>query len=134
MNMKKSIIEEAVKIAKKKLKDHPEFLHFPHYSFIIQGNKLVEWATNNRGVPPIHYGYNQKTLDKTFVPKLHSEVWAYKRARGLLTKAPFEIINIRLNRYGEIRLSKPCKCCYGLLTALGCKRFYFSSANGFISL
>ncbi len=131
--MKKSLFTEVVRIARSKLPSHPERSCYCHYSFVIQDNKIVEWGTNNRHEPPKHYGYH-RPWDGTFRPKFHSEAYAYKRARGLLTDDSFEIINVRLVKSGELRLSKPCRPCFELLASLGCKRFYYSSEVGFMDL
>jgi hypothetical protein len=132
--MKKSLLKTAMQIARDKLRAHPERNNFPHYSFIIQNNKIVEWATNiSKKIPPLHYGYHRND-DATFIPKFHAETFAYKKARGLLDDDTFQIINMRFNKRGDLRLSKPCKCCYELMTNLGCSRFYYSSPLGFMEL
>jgi len=133
--MKKNLLYSAIKTAQTKLKHHPERIKgFIHYAFIVQHNQIVEWATNGRLEPPLHYGYHSSKNDITFVPKFHAEIWAYKRARGILEDGFFEIINIRLNKLGKLRLSKPCRPCFELLSAVGCKNFYFSSEVGFLEL
>lgn len=133
--MKKSIFDTCSNTAISKLYKHPELGNFMHYSFIVQNNKIIEWGTNRRVCPAKHFGYNKKCTDVDFVPKRHSELDVYFKARGLLNKTkPFEIINIRLNKKGQLKLSKPCSCCYELLKALGCKNFYYSSAVGFLSI
>lgn len=129
--MKKHLIKHALTIAKNKLSLHPQFDCYPHYTFIIQDNKIVEWATNTCHEPPLHYGYHSR-LD--YRPKFHAELFAYKKARGLLAKKSFEILNIRLNKQGELKMSKPCESCHEFLTAMGCKRFYYSSEIGFLRL
>ena len=128
--MKKRLLQQAVAYALDKLPNHPELLHFPHFSFIVARGKIVSWATNTRIEPPIHYGYH-RSWDETYKPKFHAEISAYKKATISET---FEIINIRLSRHGEIRLSKPCHPCCKLMTKLGCKRIWFSSEAGFLSL
>ncbi len=132
--MKKSILKHALGIARAKLSSHPQYNHFMHYSFVVQFNKIVEWSVNNSKLPPVHYGYKDRIKDKAFRPKTHSEIEAFRCARGLLDlNKPFEMINIRLSKNGEVRLSKPCVCCRDLLTALGCVKFYYSSEVGFLS-
>lgn len=131
--MKQKIITQCIRIAKRSLASHPELNNFPHLSFIVQDKKLIEWATNSCHEPPIHFGYSREE-EPDFRPKLHSELWAFKRARGLLNNGPFEILNIRLNRLGKIKLSRPCKKCFKLLASLGCKTFYYSSDCGFLKL
>ena len=128
--MKKSLLDKAYKIALSKLDSHPEYLNFLHYSFIIQRNQIVEWATNIRLEPPRHYGYHRQD-DKAFRPKYHSEVFAYKKARGLLKDASFELINIRFSRTRALRMSRPCKACFNLMTILGCVKFYYSTNGNF---
>lgn len=132
--MKKSILDESLNIAMSKTKTHPEYYCYLHFSFVVQNNKIVEWGRNNKGVPAIHYGYHDRINDKNFRPKTHSEIDAYKKAKGLLDGDGFEMVNIRLTRLKQIRLSKPCNCCYRLLKALGCKVFYYSSEIGFLTV
>lgn len=127
--MKKSILIECIRIAKAKLELHPERCNFPHYSFIIQQNKIVEWATNIAFEPPVHYGYH-KALG--YKPKFHAEVHAYKKAKGILINDNFSIVNIRLGKDGDLKLSAPCEACHSLLSCLGCNKFYYSSPTGFL--
>lgn len=131
--MKKSLFHQALYLARSKLPTHPELKCFPHYTFVVQGNAIVAWATNVKLEPPRHYGYHRND-NVTFQPKYHSEIWAYKRARGLLTSEHWEIINIRLSRAGELRLSRPCKPCHELMAALGCRRYFYSSEVGFLEV
>jgi len=131
--MKKSLLNIALKIARDKICNHPQLEHWIHYSFIIQNNAIIEWATNLSFDPPIHYGYKNRIDDVKYRPKLHSEIVCYKRAKGLLIKNKFfEIINIRLNKQGEVRLSKPCPCCYEIMKELGCSKFYYSTNQLFM--
>lgn len=135
--MRKSLLKDALKIARVKLPHHPEFCKYPHYSFIIQDNKIVEWGVNRSSLaPPIHYGYCSLYKDDDgFIPKMHAEINAYQKAKGILNLNKFEMINIRLSRKGFTRCSAPCKCCYVLLKELGCKKFYYSADNNkFFSL
>lgn len=131
--MKKSILQSAYRIAKEKLSTHPEYENFPHYSFIVQKNKIIEWATNANWEPPVHWGYNRKN-EFGFVSKYHAEIFSWKKAKGLIGNNPFEIINIRLNKKGVLRLSKPCSACYYLMKELNCHKFYYSSDLGFLEL
>jgi len=131
--MKKRLLSLSLKLAKDKLVNHPERSHYAHYSFIVQNNKIVEWATNVNFEPPIHYGYHTNS-DPSFCPKFHAEIFAYKRARGILDDESFEVINIRLNKTGSVRLSKPCKHCFRFMKAMNCRKFYYSSEAGFLTL
>lgn len=131
--MKNGLIKEALRIAREKLPSHSQFFHWPHYSFIVQGNKLIEWSYNTSNAPKIHFGYSTQ-LDGG-LSKTHAELNAYRVAKGLLNhQKSFEIINIRLSRQGEIRLSKPCKCCFTFLQAMGCSQCWFSTDVGFAKI
>ena len=127
--MKNSLIRESLRIAREKLPRHPERMHWPHFSFIIQNNKIIEWKTNNNAEPARHLGYH--TQLENGMAKTHAELNAYRAAKGLLNQnKPFETINIRLNRQGEIRLSAPCKCCFTFLKTMGCSQCWFSTDVG----
>ena len=124
--MKQTILKECIRIAREKnLQRDSDFRHF---SFIIQRNKLIEWGTNVSRVPPlIHFGYSNTS-------GWHSEVNAYRKAKGIIGEGYFEVINIRLNKLGDLRISKPCKCCHAFLKELGCKDVWFSTDAGFAKL
>lgn len=98
---------------------------YKHFSFIVIDGKIVSMGCNLSVVPPIHYGYAKRVP----FPKFHSEVIAWKKARGLIIDR-FDLINVRLSSNGEMRLSKPCECCQVLMTALGMHSCYFTANNG----
>lgn len=126
--MKKSLLAQCTKIAQDYRTKHPEWNHFLHYCFIVQANAIVEWATNRTGPPLTHRGYPPSG-------KQHAEPLAWFKARGLLTShRSIEAVNIRLNRQGELRLSKPCACCYSFLHSVGCRTVWFSTDAGFAKI
>ena len=126
--MKRSIINDCYKIAVKKNKQHPQWGCYHHYAFIIQRNKIVEWATNRAGEPNAFLGFPRHA-------KVHAETEAYRKARGILEKnKPFEVINIRLNRGGDLKPSKPCACCTNFLKLVDCAAVWFSTGAGFARL
>ena len=98
-----------------------------HWSYIVQSGGIVEWGTNRPGVPPIHFGYAARIDGNS--PKTHSELDAYRKARGLLDKSEFSVLNLRLNRRGELRMSKPCICCSAFLSVVGCSHIVYSTNN-----
>jgi hypothetical protein len=129
--MKRSIMRECIRIAEEKNTPelHPEWGNFHHFSFVIQSNKIVEYGVNRTGAPPIGLGYNPE------FGKIHSETDAYRKARGILDpNIHFDIVNIRLNKKNMLRLSKPCKCCFGFLQSLNCKSIHFSTDTGFAKI
>lgn len=83
--------------------------------------------------PPKKFGYHARYNDKAFRPKLHAELDAlrnYKRGLHNLT-----VVNIRLNREGQTRLSIPCQPCRNLLiNVLEVDKIYFTTEEGWGSL
>jgi len=129
--MKMTILRECMRIARKKLPHHPEFLCYPHFAFIIQDNKLVEWAYNTTtDNPPVHFGYKTRFYDGRMT-KNHAEFNAFRKAKGIINPArSFECINIHLKKSGRIGMSAPCVCCYGFLQEIGCAACYYTTDNG----
>lgn len=122
--MTKRILERCLNISKKYLKKHSRIDGYKHYSFIIQNNRIIEWGTNISGAPLLKFGYKDFQM-------IHAENTAYKKAKGLLDKSiKFEVINIRLNNNGNIKISKPCNCCFNFLKELGCSNIWYSKSDG----
>ena len=131
--MKSTIIRDALRIAQEKLPAHPQFDYWPHYTFVVQSNKIVEWGYNTPQEPAKHLGYNARISHG--VSKTHAELNAYRAAKGLLNpNKSFEIVNIRLSRQGSIRNSQPCACCFSFLSDLGCTHCWFSTDCGFAKI
>ena len=117
-----NLLNICLRFALRKEKRNEQFLH---WSFIIQRGQIVEWGTNRVGNPPMSLGYKKWQ-------QRHAETEAIRRARGILDRnQPWEIVNIRINRLGEVRNSKPCECCERALQIVGCSRVWFTSEKGF---
>ncbi len=132
--MNRKILRDCLRIAREKNRPdiHPEWKNFHHYAFIIQNNKIIEMGFNRSihkgGVR--HLGYSEES-------KIHAEVDAYFKAKGhpdFDKDSYFEIINIRLNKKSEMRISKPCACCHNFLTGLGAKTCHFTTDVGWAKL
>jgi len=123
--MKRKLLQECLTIAHKNNTPtkHPQWNCYKHFSFIIHRNKIVDWGTNRAG-SPLTFGYEPYS-------KIHSEVDAYFRAKGLMRKGElFEVVNIRLTKGFKLKSSSPCKCCWNFLRNLGCKRIWFTTDTG----
>lgn len=127
--MRKNIFNNCLRIAREKLSIHPEYENYPHYTFIIQNNNILGYGYNMKGEPPKEFGYHTRLNGG--LPKLHSEFVAYKKIKGILNNEEFEILNIRLNRQGKMKLSHPCSCCLNFLIETKCKNIYYSTENGY---
>jgi hypothetical protein len=125
--VKKRILRDCLRIALSKNKSHPEWGNYHHFSFIVQGGKILEVGFNRSGSAVEGFGYGSE-----YPQKIHAENDVYRKARGILDFGkPFDVINIRLNKRGEVRISKPCECCLNFLSAVGCRNVYFSTEVGF---
>lgn len=135
--MNKRILRDTIKIAQDYLPKHPEQVsgNFFHYAFVIQNNKILEYATNTNGEPPKQFGYHNRGTWDDFIPKRHAEYNVYLKAKGLLLRdKDWEIVNVRLNSLGEMRNSTPCSCCYGFIKIMGCHKCYFTTDTGWAKM
>jgi tRNA(Arg) A34 adenosine deaminase TadA len=129
--MRSKLLRQCLQIAVNKNRPdlHPEWGNHVHFCFVVQGNKIVEWGTNRPGNADRICGFNP------IRHKIHAEVDAYRKAKGLLNKREtFEVVNIRLNKDGKTRLAAPCSCCTNFLDVVGCDRVYFSTNVGWESI
>lgn len=101
--------------------NHPQWDYYHHFSFIIQGQKIIEWGMNRRSSPLKLLGYADHS-------KMHSEIDAYFKAKGILGKGSFDVVNIRLTKTNRVAPSSPCKCCYHFLKRMGANKIYFTTA------
>lgn len=86
-----------------------------HVSIILHKKRVVGVGTNSFGsthpkAKQIGYPYDE----------MHSELDALLRVdKGLLKKRPkLDLINVRFNRFGELRMSRPCHMCMPWCQAL----------------
>jgi hypothetical protein len=137
--MRKRTIQYCIKHALKKLEHHPAD-KFLHYSFIIVNDSIISVGVNFKDSTNVPKGFGYHDLGyvyngKVTGPTTHSEVNAYNKAKSdIKPNEPFEVLNLRFNQYGELRMSQPCKCCNNFLKALGCKCVYFSTDGGIARL
>lgn len=99
-----------------------------HFTFILRRNTILSVGYNNMfktdpGAKAAGYEYG-------FV---HSEFDAI--GNFPLTPKEFNkcrVVNIRLNKQGNILLAKPCKICGPMLVNLNFREVWYSDENGFI--
>jgi len=126
--MKANILVEVLKEARRTLSRHSQYKYYPHFSFLCQDGKIISSGRNSGHEPPKHLGYHKRINDSK--PKTHSEFAAYKRGRKrLIPNKKFSCINIRLNKKGETKISKPCSCCFNFLKIMGCAEFFYCDEN-----
>ena len=96
-----------------------------HVSIIIRKNEIVSIGTNNFRTHPM-----AKKLGYRF-DEVHSELDALLRYKG--PKDNLKLINYRFNRFGNMRMSKPCCKCLPWCLALF-DELWYSTDSGIMKL
>ena len=96
-----------------------------HTSIILRKNEIVSVGTNIFRTHPM-----AKKLGYRF-DEVHSELDALLRYKG--PKDNLTLINYRFNRFGDMRMSKPCRKCTPWCVGLFDKIWYTTN-DGFINL
>lgn len=97
-----------------------------HFSFIVRKNVIESIGFNYvKKTHPmaVKFGYEY--------PLIHSEMDAILKFNGHLDDLrKCTIINVRLNKFGKIMMSKPCKFCSKLITSFNFRNIYFTTDSG----
>ncbi len=111
-----------------------------HLSFIIYKGRIISIGQNSKKTHPVNLKnkkINYDGIDISPIKGTCSELSAIKRLKNL-TNIPTEkcqLINIRVNKKNEIRMSNPCQSCESLLRFFQMKDIYYSDNDGkFIQL
>ena len=96
-----------------------------HVSLIVRKNEIVSVGTNNFRTHPLakKYGYR--------FDEVHSELDALLRYKG--PKDNLVLVNYRFNRFGDMRMSKPCCMCLPWCSAVFDEMWY-STNEGMVNL
>lgn len=122
MKIKHSILREALRVSKlNNTPDrHAEYGNYHHFSFLIWEGKILTWATNkNSGCSHIQFGYTAHS-------KTHSEFEVLRKRKGWVSLGKCAIINVRLSKNNETKVSAPCMVCKKLLRYNGIKTVYYT--------
>ena len=124
--MNRRVIRECLSFAKAKLARHKE--RYKHFSFIIQFNRIIAVGFNRSTIKPL---YKAIRAGYPTHSKIHAEYDAIEHLR-LMDNDAWELVNIRLNNMGQLRMAAPCECCHRLLIILGCSVVYYTTNQGTI--
>lgn len=96
-----------------------------HFSFILLKNRIRSIGYNQLKTHPKAYKFGYPWLFQ------HSEVSAIVRFDG----KPAELrncclVNVRLNKDGQIMQSRPCKNCLNLVSEFGFKKVFYTNRLG----
>ena len=96
-----------------------------HVSLIVRKNEIVSVGTNHFRTHPLakKYGYR--------FDEVHSELDALLRYKG--PKDNLVLVNYRFNRFGDMRMSKPCCMCLPWCSAIFDEMWY-STNEGMVNL
>ena len=91
-----------------------------HCSLVVCKNEIVSIGTNHYKTHPqakrLGYRYDE----------MHSELDAYIKVSG---KNNLHLYNFRFNRFGEMRIARPCSLCMPWCMTVF-DRIYFTTRNG----
>jgi deoxycytidylate deaminase len=104
---------------------------YKHFTFILRGNKILSigWNDLHANDAKINGKYIKYPLGG-----IHSEAAAIEKLNDFNNCRKLTLLNIRLNKKGILRLSKPCEHCNNLLLAIGFNKIYYSTNEGFIKI
>jgi deoxycytidylate deaminase len=119
------------KLQKKLLSIVDRFKNLPrsknkHFSFIIRRNKILSFGYNDGWKTSPQSQKNGYRFNS-----IHSELASlikYRSDYSQLRKC--KLINLRINRFGEIGMSRPCANCMKFITSLGINRIYYTNREG----
>lgn len=108
-----NISEKCLQMAKDLKKTNP--FRCKHFSFIVQRSNILAVGQNQQWqTHPIAQEFGHK------FSSVHSELdaWIKIRHRNVdLSKC--RLINVRINRFEDVKISRPCVCCSNLLQSFG---------------
>jgi deoxycytidylate deaminase len=94
-----------------------------HFSFLMMKNRIISVGWNE-----YHKTHPQAKRNGYRFDSIHSELSAIYRCkdRNISFKDCF-LVNVRLNRFGEIRISMPCILCQKWLRSIGIREVWFTN-------
>ena len=94
-----------------------------HCSLVVCKNEIISIGTNHFKTHPrakqLGYRYDE----------VHSELDAFLKAPQKNNLSLYSLYNFRFNRFGEMRMSRPCKLCMPWCMTVF-DRIYFTTRNG----
>lgn len=99
-----------------------------HYSYIVHKNNILSAQINREDLThPLAKGY--------FGYRQHSEFRAILRfpdSPSILRRC--ELVNVRINRVGDLALSAPCENCLDFISEFSFKNIFYTNNKGGFSL
>lgn len=119
------IIQKSIEIAK----SIPVAGKPHHFAFGYHRNKLLAIGTNSYDETSSVNYFNRKFGTEYYA--IHAELDLIKKLWGKIhIDKSLKVVILRTNRFGQLRISKPCSNCQTLLDGLGINKIWYSDSQG----
>lgn len=113
------------------LNEHPGSHRCRHFSFVLDGNKVLKIGFNRSKTHPRNLLYDYKNRRGESMANqigIHSEMDAIIKL-GYTDCYGLTIINTRINRRNELDMSMPCNGCLHMLKSLNFSKIFYIDNN-----
>lgn len=114
------------------LNEHPTDHRCRHFSFIIDGSRILKIGFNRDKTHPKNLLYDYRNRRGELMSNqigIHSEMDAVIKL-GATDCSGLVIVNTRINRNNCLDLSKPCRGCVDMIRRLNFKKIYYNDNYG----
>lgn len=108
------------------------WLRCRHFTFILDGRRIVARGTNSRKTHPanLHYAYVNRNMDS-----ISGLVGTHSEMRAILDLGPencrgLTLLNVRIDRNGRVRQSRPCRGCMDMIRKIGFRDVFHTDDRG----
>lgn len=131
MGIKQNQIQKSIEYSKKLFNKNST--KSQHFAFIFRKNKILSIGQNdmsctNAKSPKIAKRFGaQKPL---IYPYIHAEIDAISKLWGeIYINKKLTLVSLRLNRYGDLRISKPCDDCEIVIRSLNLPVIFYDGSR-----
>ena len=114
------------------LNEHPSLHRCRHFSFILDGNKIIKIGYIRSKTHPRNLKYRYINRHGVYMGDqvgVHSEMDAVIKL-GLSDCTGFTLINTRVDRNNNLAMSKPCRGCTDMIKKLNFKNVFYMDNFG----
>jgi deoxycytidylate deaminase len=114
------------------LNEHPTNHRCRHFSFIVEGSRILKIGFNRDKTHPKNLLYDYRNRSGELMSNqigIHSEMDAVIKF-GETDCSGLMMINTRINRNNVLDLSKPCRGCIDMVKRLNFKQVYYNDTCG----
>lgn len=111
---------------------NPVWARCRHFSFVLDGNRIVAVGTNTRKTHPANllYGYVNRSMES-----ISSLVGTHSELRAALLAGPencrgLTLVNVRVDRNGRLAQSRPCRGCEEMIREAGFSEVWHTDDEG----